>query len=196
MARQQLLHSGHAPHFEAVVDESVLDRVVGSPAVMQAQLERLVELSDLPNVTLRVIPYEAGALPAGNNKFIILGFAKPAVSDVVFTEGLTGDLCQEDPRDVEIYRTTFRTLVQLAARPDATRDIIAAMIPSYRTRASWPTGRHGGKTSVTRSTLPRGSTTSARVRSSRGHVRLSRLVTFKAAVGTSAAPTVLPCWLA
>jgi len=40
----------------AVVDESVLHRVVGSPAVMQAQLERLLELSDLPNVTLRVIP--------------------------------------------------------------------------------------------------------------------------------------------
>lgn len=136
MARQQLLHSRHAPHFEAVVDESVLHRVVGSPAVMQAQLERLLELSDLPNVTLRVIPYQAGALPAGNNKFIILGFARSAVSDVVFIEGLTGDLYLEDPRDVDIYRTTFRTLVQLAASPDATRDIIAAMIPRYRTRAS------------------------------------------------------------
>jgi transcriptional regulator with XRE-family HTH domain len=136
MARQQLLHAETAPHFEAVVDESVLHRVVGSMDVMQAQLERLLELSDLPNVTLRVIPYEAGALPAGNNKFIILGFAQPAVSDVVFIEGLTGDLYLEDPRDVETYNMTFRTLVALAASPDATRGIIAAMIPSYRARAS------------------------------------------------------------
>ncbi len=136
MARQQLLHADHAPHFEAVVDESVLHRVVGSAAVMQAQLERLLELSGLPNVTLRVIRYEAGALPAGNNKFIILQFAQPTVSDVVFIEGLTGDLYLDDPRDVEIYNTTFRTLVDLAASPDATRDIIAAMIPSYRARAS------------------------------------------------------------
>jgi transcriptional regulator with XRE-family HTH domain len=136
MTRQQLLHSDHAPHFEAVVDESVLHRVVGSPAIMQAQLERLLELSDLPNITLRVIPYEAGALPAGNNKFIILGFAQPAVPDVVFIEGLTGDLYLEDPRDVEIYNTTFRTLVRLAASPDVTRDIIAAVIPSYSARAS------------------------------------------------------------
>jgi Domain of unknown function (DUF5753) len=83
-----------------------------------------------------VIPYEAGALPAGNNKFIILGFAQPAISDVVFIEGLTGDLYLEDPRDVETYNLTFRTLVQLAASPDATREIIAAMIPSYRARAS------------------------------------------------------------
>src|SRR5215469_17306080 len=62
-ARQQRLFSGHPPRFEAVVDESVLHRVVGSPAVMRAQLERLLELADLPNVALRVIPYDAGALP-------------------------------------------------------------------------------------------------------------------------------------
>ena len=136
MARQQLLRSEDAPRFEAVVDESVLHRVVGSPTVMQAQLEHLLELSDLPNVTLRVIPYEAGALPAGNNKFIILRFAQATVSDVVFIEGLTGDLYLDDPRDVEIYNTTFRTLEDLAASPEATLDIIAAMIPSYRVRAS------------------------------------------------------------
>lgn len=132
MARQQLLFSAAAPRFEAVVDESVLHRVVGSPAIMHAQLERLRRLSDLPSVILRVIPYDAGALPAGNNKFIILRFALPTVSDVVFIEGLTGDLYLEDPDDVEVYNTTFRTLVQLAASPDKTREIIAAMIASYR----------------------------------------------------------------
>ena len=132
MARQQLLYAENAPQFEAVVDESVLHRVVGSRAVMRAQLERLLELSELPNVTLWVIPYEAGALPAGNNKFIVLKFASPAVTDVVFIEGLTGDLYLEDPGEVETYNTTFRTLVQLAASPDMTRAIIAAMIPRYR----------------------------------------------------------------
>jgi hypothetical protein len=80
MTRQQLLFSANAPRFEAVVDESVLHRVVGSPAIMKAQLEQLLELSELPSVTLRVIPYDAGALPAGNNKFIILRFALPVVS--------------------------------------------------------------------------------------------------------------------
>ena len=83
MARQQLLYAENAPLFEAVVDESVLHRVVGSRAVMRAQLERLLELAELPKVTLRVIPYDAGALPAGNNKFIILRFASPTVKDVV-----------------------------------------------------------------------------------------------------------------
>jgi transcriptional regulator with XRE-family HTH domain len=132
MARQQLLHADNAPFFEAVVDESVLHRVVGSRAIMRAQLERLLELAELPNVTLRVIPYDAGALPAGNNKFIILRFASPDVKDVVYIEGLTGDLYLDEPSDVETYNTTFRTLVQLAAPPHETHDIIEAMIPAYR----------------------------------------------------------------
>lgn len=131
MARQQLLDRENAPQFEAVVDESVLHRAVGSGAVMRVQLERLLELSERPNVTLRVIPYEAGALPAGNNKFIILRFASAEVKDVVFIEGLTRELYLDDPDEVETYNTTFRTLVQLAASTDETRAIIAARIPSY-----------------------------------------------------------------
>lgn len=131
MTRQDLLVRENAPHFEAVVDESVLHRAVGSQAIMRGQLERLLELSEFPSVTLRVIPYGVGALPAGNNKFIILSFAQPHVSDVVFIEGLTGDLYLDDSRDVEIYTTTFRTLVQLAADPEQTREIVSAMIPTY-----------------------------------------------------------------
>jgi transcriptional regulator with XRE-family HTH domain len=128
MTRQQLLYHENGPRFEAVVDQSVLHRVVGSRDVMRAQLERLLELSALPSVTLRVIPYEAGALPAGNNKFIILSFMQPAVPDVVFIEGLTGDLYLEDPADVEAYKATYRTLVHLAADPDVTRDNLVALI--------------------------------------------------------------------
>jgi transcriptional regulator with XRE-family HTH domain len=134
IVRQQILVRDNPPHFEAVVDESVLHRVVGSPAIMRAQLERLLELSELPNVGLRVIPYGAGALPAGNNKFIILSFALPTVADVVFVEGLTGDLYLDDPRDVETYNTTFRALAQMAADPESTQEIITAMIPTYRLR--------------------------------------------------------------
>jgi transcriptional regulator with XRE-family HTH domain len=131
MIRQQLLFTEHPPRFEAVIDESVLHRVVGSPAIMRAQLKRLLELSDLPHVTLQVIPYEAGALPSGNNKFIILRLPLPTISDIVFIEGLTGDLYLEDPHDVEVYNTTFSALSQLAAGVGGTREMITAMIARY-----------------------------------------------------------------
>ncbi len=136
MARQHLfLEREDAPRFEAVVDESVLHRVVGSRTIMRAQLKRLLELSGQPNITLRVIPYRAGALPVGNNKFIILKFASADVRDIVFIEGLTGDLYLEDPGDVETYSIAFRTLIELAKSPEETREVIAAMIPSYRGRS-------------------------------------------------------------
>jgi transcriptional regulator with XRE-family HTH domain len=136
MARQQqFLGREDAPRFEAVIDESVLHRTVGSRAVMRAQLERLLELSAQPNITLRVISYEAGALPAGPNKFIILKFASADVRDIVHIEGLTGDLYLDEPGDFKTYSTAFRTLVELAKSPKETREVIAAMIPSYRGKA-------------------------------------------------------------
>jgi hypothetical protein len=129
MIRQQILtRPENPPRFQAVVDESVLHRVVGSPEVMSAQLTRLLEVSELPNVDLRVIPYEAGALPAGNNKFIIVTFTQPTVPDVVFVEGLTGDLYLEDAQDVEVYNATFWALSELAASTEQTRAMIASMI--------------------------------------------------------------------
>ncbi len=134
MARQALLLNEHPPRFEAVVDEAVLHRVVGSPAIMRAQLERLLELSELPRVTIRVFPYGAGALPAGPHKFIILKFSLPDLSDVVFVEGLTGDLYLDDPSEVEVYNLTFRALLNLAASPDVTREMISALIASYAWR--------------------------------------------------------------
>lgn len=134
LARQQILTRPTSPPlFEAVVDESVLHRVVGSPQVMRDQLTQLLDLSQLPNVDLRVIPYSAGALPAGNNKFIILTFDRPAVPDVVFIEGLTGDLYLEEAQDVEIYSSTFQALSELAANIEQTRAIIASIISAEGT---------------------------------------------------------------
>lgn len=134
MARQQLLFSEHPPHFEAVVDESVLHRLVGSPAIMRAQLKRLLDLSELPSVTLQVLPYDAGALPAGNSKFIVLRFAPPTVSDIVFIEGVTRDSYLDDPPEVEVYNLTFRRLADLAADPSKTREMIASMIVGFGSR--------------------------------------------------------------
>jgi hypothetical protein len=131
MARQQVLESPRQLRFEAVMDESVLHRVVGSPRVMAAQLARLLEVAELPEVSIRVVPYDAGALPAVNNKFIILSFAASAIPDVVFIEGLTGDLYLEDVSDVEVYNATFRALSDLALSPKQTQARIASMITSY-----------------------------------------------------------------
>ena len=117
------------------MDESVLHRVVGGPAIMRAQLEHLLALIDEPAITLRIIPYSAGALPAPTNKFILLRFASPNVTDTVFFEGLTDDFYMDDPAEVEVYSTTFRALMDLAGGLAETRAIILGVASRYGTQS-------------------------------------------------------------
>lgn len=56
MTRQQMLGREQSASFTAVVDESVLRRVIGSPEVMRGQLARLREIAERPNIKLRVLP--------------------------------------------------------------------------------------------------------------------------------------------
>jgi transcriptional regulator with XRE-family HTH domain len=133
MARQQRLSSAaNRPAFHAIIDVSVLYRVVGGRDVMKGQLERLSEASRMRNVTVQVIPYEAGALPIANNKFIMLSFTSPELSDVVFIEGLSGDLYLDHSEDIKTYTTAFGELEQLAATPSDTQAIISAMLAEAR----------------------------------------------------------------
>jgi transcriptional regulator with XRE-family HTH domain len=127
MKRQQLLESKSAPLFDAVIDEAVLHRVAGDRSVMKSQLQHLLTASDLPTVTIRVLPYELGILPVTNNKFIILSFEQPAVQGVVFIEGLTGDLYLDDASDLQAYGEAFRAMSSMAAAPGDSREIIAAI---------------------------------------------------------------------
>lgn len=124
MERQRLLVSDAQPRFEAVIDEAVLHRVAVSKQVMSAQLERLIEVSEQPNVDIRVLPIAAGLLPANTNKFIILSFAQPSLSGIVFIEHLTGDVYLDRPDDVQAYRATFDVMREMAATPERTRDLI------------------------------------------------------------------------
>jgi hypothetical protein len=101
---------------------------------MGAQLKRLLEMSQLPKVTIRVVPYDAGAVPAGVNKFVILRFAQPDISDTVLIEELTGHHYLEEPEEVGTYEATFRTLASLSADPAASQAMILANLTAYESR--------------------------------------------------------------
>ncbi|WP_405431223.1 helix-turn-helix domain-containing protein [Streptomyces anulatus] len=60
--RQAALERPNPPMLFVTMDESCIRRPVGGPAVMNAQLERLVEFAELPNTLLQVAPYEIGEL--------------------------------------------------------------------------------------------------------------------------------------
>jgi transcriptional regulator with XRE-family HTH domain len=125
MARQERLTADDAPQLWVVLNESVIRRVVGGPATMRAQLDRLVEASRLPNVTLQVLPFAVGAHPAMEGAFVILGFPEPADPDVVYLDGQTGGLYLEKRHEIERHTLAFDHLRAAALHPDDSRALIA-----------------------------------------------------------------------
>ena len=61
LERQHLWQRAESPQCVFVLDETALRRPIGGPAVLDAQLGRLMELADLPSVRLHVVPLDAGA---------------------------------------------------------------------------------------------------------------------------------------
>ena len=121
----------------AVMDEVVLRRPVGGPAVMAQQMDRLLEVSQLPNVTMRVVPLDAGLLRAHAGQFVLLDIPDALGSDVVFVEGHAGDSYLDSASDLELYREVFDDVLASALSPDAS----AEMITRYRARHDPPLGK-------------------------------------------------------
>jgi hypothetical protein len=125
MERQQRLSAADAPECWAVLNEAVIRRVVGGPEVMQAQLLHIVELAHRSQGSIQVLPYRAGAHPAMDGSFIILGFPEAQDPDVVYLESQTGSLFLEKQPEVTRYRAMFNHLVAKALDPDESKHMIA-----------------------------------------------------------------------
>jgi hypothetical protein len=105
---------------DVVVDEAALRRLVGGAATMTAQLERLVELSQQPQISLAVLPYAAGGHVAMQGGFHLMEFAdRPSV---VFLETARGHLLRDDAEEVAQYG---ERLAQIRARSLAGDEAVA-----------------------------------------------------------------------
>lgn len=90
-----------------MLDESALRRLVGGRDVMREQLQRLLEVADLPNVLLQVIPFSTGAQPGTlAGPFVILQFPEPEDLDVVYVEANS----DQYPADVQRFEKLFDNL--------------------------------------------------------------------------------------
>lgn len=130
--RQELLTREYPSPLDlwAILDEAVLHREIGGPAVMAAQLERVLKEMERPNVTVQVIPYSVGAHPALDSNFRILEFAGP-VSDLIYSEGMVGFIYLDRPEDIARYHECFEHLSQLALKPDQSAELIQEISQAY-----------------------------------------------------------------
>ncbi|WP_245666722.1 helix-turn-helix domain-containing protein [Actinomadura latina] len=130
MARTARLTASDAPKFWAVLNEAVIHRRVGGDQAMRAQLAYLRDMATRPNITLQVLPFDAGAHPAMSGAFTILGFPEPTDPKVVFMEGQTGGLYLEKPHEIERYSLAFDHLRAAALRPGDSQELIARVADS------------------------------------------------------------------
>ncbi|WP_026448716.1 helix-turn-helix domain-containing protein [Actinopolyspora mortivallis] len=125
--RQQRLHDDPPVQLSTVIHESGLRQLVGGTDVMREQLEHLVTMSELAHVTLQVLPFEAGAVPALGAPFIILSFPDQEDPDVPYTDYLTGCVYVEDEDEVESYNLNYSALEQAALTPADSAEFITKL---------------------------------------------------------------------
>jgi hypothetical protein len=128
--RQALLTVQDPLQVWAVLDEAVLRRKVGGTATMQAQLRRLGEIAALPNVTLQVLPFDAGAHASMGTSFDLLQFPEPGDSAIVYVEDHTSSQYLETAADIERYTLVFDHLRASALSPERSAEFIGQVASS------------------------------------------------------------------
>jgi transcriptional regulator with XRE-family HTH domain len=133
MIRQKILEREPPFELDLVFDESVLLRRIGQNEVMQRQLDRLVEVSELATVTLQILPLDGPhAIITGG--FILLQFGKVhevGYHDVACLEHLTGAQNFEEEKETYQYQLAFERLAELSLSPGRSRDAIV------RAKGTW-----------------------------------------------------------
>jgi transcriptional regulator with XRE-family HTH domain len=118
LQRQEILARAEpVPKVWAVIDESALRRPLGGRQVMRAQLRRLIELTESPQVTLQLMPFDRGGHSAAGGSFAILRFADAELPDIVYIEQLTGALYLDRPEELDHYREVMNSLSAEAETP-------------------------------------------------------------------------------
>jgi transcriptional regulator with XRE-family HTH domain len=131
MDRQAILiRDDSPPKFDLVLDEDVLHRPLATSDVMTEQLDHLIKMSELPNVTLRVVPRAVGPHPGiWSGPFVILTFPPASGKfsqepDTVYAETFAVGHYLDKPEDVKRYVEAFHGLASQCVAEQATRDLI------------------------------------------------------------------------
>jgi transcriptional regulator with XRE-family HTH domain len=129
LERQEILGRPRPPMLWLAVDESVLRRPVGGPAVMAPQLGHMAEAADRPGINLEVVPLSAGAHSGLLGEFIMLGYGDG--SQVAYTESVESSQIIEQPEKVEAFDLAFDTLRGVTMSPEASIELILRIKGEY-----------------------------------------------------------------
>lgn len=126
LARQKRLEV-RAPVLRAVLNEAVLRRPFGSPEDMRQQIQHLIDVSLRENVTIQILPFDAGIHTSMKGPFSMLTLPEEPAPNFVYLEHQDGAVYLERPADLARYTQAFEALVKRALSPNLTRDFLASL---------------------------------------------------------------------
>lgn len=121
--RQQVLDGDHPPEFVAVVHEAALRMQFGGRDVVRAQLLQLAKKSEQDNVTLLIIPFDAGTFPGAGQTVLYAEGPVPQLDTVQIDNSHGPDFLHAEGQ-LEKYRAHLDWMEDLALSPEASRDFI------------------------------------------------------------------------
>lgn len=128
LERQQILRREEPPRLVVIFDEAALRRPLGGPEVMRGQLLHLIELAELPNITMQIVPLSRGAYAGIMGAFTIFEFDD--AGDVAYVEGhLGGQLIDATP-GVRKYALRFDLIRGSAMSAEESLGILHAILES------------------------------------------------------------------
>ena len=136
LLRQEALRRSELPPLEllAILDEAVLRRPVGGAEIMYAQLRHLLDMAELPTVTVLVLPFGVGMLRAHAGHFVLLEIPRELGSDMVYIEGHAGETYLDAESDVELYQDVLADAQRHALSPDESRAELRRYLDKFAPR--------------------------------------------------------------
>jgi hypothetical protein len=112
--------------------------MIGGPTVMAAQLKHLADMSTMPNVSIRILPFSSG-MPTGEliGTFTILEFptdnrGEPIEPTIVYAENYTGDMYSEKVGIVQRYRQAYQRIEEAALDEVSSRALLRKFAREYQ----------------------------------------------------------------
>ncbi|GAA2438437.1 helix-turn-helix transcriptional regulator [Actinomadura vinacea] len=132
-ARRSILTRTSPVSLWAIVGEAALRQRLGGSNVLKEQLNHLLEMAELPSVTLQVLPFTAEGTTGMFGPFTILSFNASGLMDVVFLENLAGGLYLEQEDEINRYRLAYNHLRASALPPGRSlrlvKDVLKEITP-------------------------------------------------------------------
>jgi transcriptional regulator with XRE-family HTH domain len=123
MKRQAVLHRDTPTPYQAIIHEAALRIAVGGPAIAAAQLKHLLAMSERDHVTIRAIPFSAGAVPGSGQSFYYARGPLPAL-DTVQLDQSHGVVFLDAEAQLAKYRMLLDRIDTMALPPGRSRDLI------------------------------------------------------------------------